>query len=128
MAPLMSISGLGGANPSFAKGGAGEASFSWKYHMHGSDMGTLLMYWMTSDGGSNVDDGTLTRITGDAYQADGSAATSDQIAGQQQTASTSAWKDASIDLSDFFGQTGRVVFLYIKTTQNFRLISLYIYI
>ena len=116
MAPIMSIAGLGGPTPSFTRGGGGEASFSWKYHMHGSDMGTLLMYWMTSDGGSNVDDGTLTRITGDAYQADGSAATSDQIAGQQQTASTDAWKDASIDLSDFFGQTGRVVFLYIKTS------------
>mgnify|MGYP001314466491 CR=1 FL=1 len=119
MAPIMSIAGLGGPQPSFAKGGGGEASFAWKYHMYGSEMGTLLMYWMTSDGGSEVDDGTLTRITGDDYQANGSAAPSDQIAGQQQTdddVSTvaGAWRDASIDLSDFFGKTGRVVFLYIK--------------
>ena len=42
MAPLMSISGLGGASPSFAKGGVGEASFSWKYHMYGSNIGYVL--------------------------------------------------------------------------------------
>lgn len=117
MAPIMSISGLGGPTPSFAKNaGGGEASFAWKYHMHGANMGTLLMYWMTSDGGGQVDDGTLTRITGDAYQADGSAASSDQISGEQQADETSAWKDGSIDLSEFWGETGRVVFLYIKTS------------
>ena len=116
MTPIMSIAGLGGPTPSFAKGGGGEATFSWKYHMHGSNMGTLLMYWMTSDGGAEIDDGTLTLITGDAYQADGSAAPSNQIAGEQQTDETDAWKDASIDLSNFWGETGRVAFLYIKTS------------
>ena len=33
MAPIMSIAGLGGPTPSFARGG-GQASFSWKYHIN----------------------------------------------------------------------------------------------
>ena len=114
MTPFMSIPGIGGPTPSFAKGGKGEASFTWKYHMHGSNMGSLRMYWMTSDGGGQVDDGTLTQITSPEFVAWGSATT--VISGQQQTSSSAAWKAASIDLSEFWGETGRVAFLYIKSS------------
>ena len=118
MTPIMSIAGLGGPTPSFAKGGSGEASFTWKYHMHGSNMGALRMYWMTSDGGGQVDDGTLTQITSPEFVADGSATS--VISGQQQTDETSAWKDGSADLSDYWGQTGRIAFLYYKTPEGYR--------
>ena len=115
MAPFMSIPGLGGPTPSFAKGQAsGEASFTFKYHMYGSNMGALRMYWMTSDGGGQVDDGTLTQITSPEFVANGSATS--VISGQQQTSSSQAWRDGSIDLSEFWGETGRVAFLYIKTS------------
>jgi len=114
MAPLMSISGLGGANPSFAKGGAGEASFSWKYHMYGSNIGYMLCYWKTGGTGS-ISGGTLNRLT---FTADGSS--TDIISGQQQSSETAAWKDASADLVDYLGTTGRIVLLYIKTASSYR--------
>ena len=114
MAPLMSISGLGGANPSFAKGGAGEASFSWKYHMYGSNIGYVLAYWKTGGTGT-VDGGTLNRLT---FTADGSS--TDILSGQQQSSSSDAWKDASADLVDYLGTTGRMVLLYIKTASSYR--------
>ena len=114
MAPLMSISGLGGANPSFAKGGAGEASFSWKYHMYGSNMGSMLLYWKTGGTGS-ISGGTLNRLT---FTANGSS--TDIISGQQQSSNGEAWRDASVDLVDYLGTTGRIVFLYIKTASSYQ--------
>lgn len=107
MTPLMSISGLGGANPSFVKGGA-EASFSWKYHMYGSNMGSVLVYWKTGNTGS-ISGGTLNRLT---FTADGTS--TNILSGQQQSSSSDAWKDASANLGNYIGTTGRIVFLYIK--------------
>ena len=114
MAPLMSISGLGGASPSFAKGGVGEASFSWKYHMYGSNMGYIKAYWKTGGTGT-VDGGTLNELT---FTADGSSTT--MLSGQQQSSSSDAWKDASADLVDYLGTTGRIVLLYFKTSGGYR--------
>jgi len=119
MTPFMGITGLGGPTPSLIKNVSGGAvSFTFKYHMYGSTMGTMRMCWMTSDGGGGVEDGTLTLIQSPDFVANGSATSA--IVGQQQTSGSQAWKDGSLDLSSFYGETGRIVFLYIKTPSGFR--------
>ena len=118
MTPIMSIAGLGGPTPSFTKNaGGGEASFAWKYHMHGNTMGGIKLYWMTSSSSSPVDDGTLNELT---FTRDGTTGQTVIGPGQQQTDETSAWKDGSADLSDYWGQTGRIAFLYYKTPEGYR--------
>ena len=93
-----------------------EASFVWKYHMHGNTMGTLKLYWMTSDGGANIDDGTLNELT---FTADGTTGQT-EIAGEQQNDETADFKDGSVSLNDYSGETGRIVFFYYKTPSGFR--------
>lgn len=109
MAPIMSIAGLGGPQPSFVKGtGAGEASFSLKYYMHGSAVGSWRMYWSDGDYGT----GTLTALEFNAPSDGGDVYF---LTGEKQTASNQAWRSATVDLSQFWGTSGRLVFLYLKT-------------
>ena len=93
-----------------------EASLAWKYHMHGNTMGTLKLYWMTSDGGNNIDDGTLNELT---FTADGTTGQT-ELAGEQTNDETHDWKDASASLNDYAGETGRLVFFYYKTPSGYR--------
>ena len=93
-----------------------EASFAWKYHMHGNTMGVMKLYWMTSDGGNNIDDGTLNELT---FTADGNTGQT-QLYDEQQDDETDDWKDASASLNDYSGETGRLVFFYYKTPSGFR--------
>ena len=93
-----------------------EASFAWKYHMKGNTMGVMKLYWMTSDGGNNIDDGTLNELT---FTADGTSGQT-AISGEQQSEISSAWKDASASLNAYSGETGRLVFFYYKTPSGYR--------
>ena len=93
-----------------------EASFAWKYHMYGNTMGTLKLYWMTSDGGNNIDDGTLNELT---FTADGTTGQT-EIAGEQHTSISDDWHDGSASLNDYAGETGRLVFFYYKTPSGYR--------
>ena len=112
MTPIMSIAGLGGPQPSFAKGGgSGEASFSLKYYMHGDEIGTWRMYWSDGDYGT----GTLTALQFNAPSDGGDVM---YLAGEKQTSDTQAWRSATVDLSQFWGTSGRLVFLYLKTVSN----------
>ena len=92
-----------------------DASFAWKYHMYGDEMGVLKLYWMTSDGGSNIDDGTLNELT---FTADGTSGQT-AISGEQQTSVSADWKEASASLNDYGGETGRLVFFYYKTLDGY---------
>ena len=111
MTPFMSIPGLGGPTPSFAKGKAsGEASFSLKYYMHGSKMGLWRMFW--ADGGYG-DGGT--RYDLKIYApSEGGTGYFDYLNGAKQTASNQAWRPATVDLSPHWGKTGCVVIVYFK--------------
>jgi len=114
MAPFMSIPGLGGPQPSFAKGaGAGEATFSLKYFMHGPEIGTWRMYWSDGDYGT----GTLTTLQ---YTAPSDGGLVYFLSGEKQTSGTQAWRSATVDLSPFWGTSGRLVFLYIKNSTGWQ--------
>ena len=113
MTPIMSISGLGGPTPSFVKGGGGTASFELKYFMHGDQIGTWRMYWSDGDYGT----GTLTALQFNAPTDGGDFM---YLAGEKQTAEGNAWRVATVDLSEFWGQSGRLVFIYIKTASGWR--------
>ena len=47
MTPIMSIAGLGGPTPSFAKGAS--ASFTTSYYQHGAQSGGWRVYWADGD-------------------------------------------------------------------------------
>ena len=114
MAPFMSIPGLGGPTPSFAKGQAsGEASFSLKYYMHGTSIGTWRMYWSDGDYGT----GTLTPLEFNAPSDGGDVYF---LAGEKQTSAGLQWRSATVDLSQFWGTSGRLVFLYLKTVGDWK--------
>ena len=114
MTPIMSIAGLGGPQPSFAKGGgSGEASFSLKYYMHGDEIGTWRMYWSDGDYGT----GTLTPLEFNAPSDGGDVYF---LAGEKQTSASQSWRSATVDLTQFWGTSGRLVFIYIKTVQGWR--------
>ena len=109
MTPFMSIPGLGGPQPSFAKGGgSGEASFSLKYYMHGPEIGTWRMYWSDGDYGT----GTLTPLEFNAPSDGGDVYF---LMGEKQTSASQSWRSATVDLTQFWGTSGRLVFIYIKT-------------
>jgi len=113
MTPFMSIPGLGGPQPSFAKGGSGEASFSLKYFMHGPEIGTWRMYWSDGDYGT----GTLTPLEFNAPSDGGDVYF---LSGEKQTSGTQAWRSATVDLTQFWGTSGRLVFLYLKTSTGWQ--------
>jgi hypothetical protein len=114
MTPFMSISGLGGPQPSFARGaGAGEATFSLKYHMNGENIGTWRMYWSDGDYGT----GTLTPLEFNAPSDGGDVYF---LTGEKQTSDTQAWRSATVNLSQFWGTSGRLVFLYLKTSTGWK--------
>lgn len=92
MAPFMSISGLGGPNSSFTKGGAsGAPFFNWKYYAYGTNIKETNVIWGTTDGTMN-----LLRT----------------ISGQQHTGTGQTWNSYSEDLSAYSGTTGRIYFAY----------------
>ena len=73
--------------------------FNWHYYAYGSNIGTINIYWLKSSNNS------LTQLR--------------SITGQQHTSSTQSWNNYEEDLSNFEGQTGRIVIAY-KTGSSFR--------
>ena len=90
------------------------ATFTYKYYMHGSNIGYFRWYWLS---GTGTFSGTLTRLTG---LADGTSTS--EVAGEKQTNGNQSWKDGSIDLiANGIKGTGRIVLLYAKSlNQGFR--------
>lgn len=107
MTPPLTMLGMSGPVNTFVAGtssgeeGGGTAQISLRYHMYGSDMGTVYLYW---ESGS-----TYTLIWSKA--------------GQQQTSSTNVWRlnDSGTTLDGKAGETGNFVFVYLKGgNQGFR--------
>lgn len=99
MSPPLTMLGMSGPvntlSSAVAEGGAtGTAQISLRYHMYGSDMGTVYLYW---ESGS-----TYTLIWSKV--------------GQQQTSSTNVWRlnDSGTTLDGKAGETGNFVFVYFK--------------
>ena len=90
------------------------ATFTYKYYMHGDDIGFFRWYWSS---GTGTFSGTLTQLTG---LADGSSVL--EVSGEKQTNGNQSWKDGSIDLiANGIKGTGRMVLLYAKSlNQGFR--------
>ena len=83
------------------------ATFTYKYYMHGSDIGYFRWYWSS---GTGTYSGTLTQLTG---LADGTSTS--EVAGEKQTNGNQSWKSGSIDLiANGIKGTGRMVLLYAK--------------
>ena len=124
MTPISSLLGMSGPIPPFTAssggggggGGSTTATFTWKYHMYGANMGGLKIYWKTqqADNATAKSGGTLNELS---FTADGSSVMG--LSGQQQTSAAQAWKSASADLSSYAGETGRIVFLYYKTASGY---------
>ena len=109
MSPFLSVLGTGPI-PLAAREGpssSGSSQMSFQYYMHGTYIGYWNMYW---DNGGTLS-GPLT-FTGNGV----TGLTS--LSGEKQTAANQAWRDATVDLSSYVGQTGRVVWLYIRTTNS----------
>ena len=90
------------------------ATFTYKYYMHGSNIGFFRWYWSS---GTGTYSGTLTQLTG---LADGTSTS--EVSGEKQTNGNQSWKDGSIDLiANGIKGTGRMVLLYAKSNnQGFR--------
>jgi len=90
------------------------ATFTYKYYMHGDDIGYFRWYWSS---GTGTYSGTLTQLKG---LADGSSVF--EVSGEKQTNGNQSWKDGSIDLiANGVKGTGRIVLLYAKSNnQGFR--------
>ena len=109
MSPFLSVLGTGPI-PLAAREGpssSGSSQMSFQYYMHGTYIGYWNMYW---DNGGTLS-GPLT-FTGNGV----TGLTS--LSGEKQTRADQAWRDATVDLSSYVGQTGRVVWLYIRTTNS----------
>ena len=84
------------------------ATFTYKYYMHGNDIGYFRWYWLS---GTGTFSGTLTLLRG---LADGTSTT--EVAGEKQTNGNQSWKSGSIDLiANGIKGTGRMVLLYAKS-------------
>ena len=110
MSPFLSVLGTGPV-PLVTTGGTtaptGGFSMVFDYYMYGEFIGVWLMYWENN--------GTLSGPL--TFTANGvSGLTS--LSGQQQTARGQSWRTASVDLSSYAGQSGRVVWLYYRNTNN----------
>ena len=66
--------------------------YNWSHYAYGSNMGTIILYWL------NDATGTLNQLR--------------SITGQQHTAANQPWDVYSEDLSPYAGQTGRIVYRY----------------
>ena len=113
MSPFISVLGTGPVPlvTAVPTGGTtaptGSFSMVFDYYMYGQYMGVWLMYWENN--------GTLSGPL--TFTANGvSGLTS--LSGQQQTARGQSWRTASVDLSSYAGQSGRVVWLYYRNTNN----------
>ena len=109
MSPFLSVLGTGPI-PLAAREGpssSGSSQMSFQYYMHGTYIGYWNMYW---DNGGTLS-GPLT-FTGNGV----TGLTS--LSGEKQTRADQAWRDATVDLSSYVGQTGRVVWLYIRNTNH----------
>ena len=109
MSPFLSVLGTGPI-PLAARAApvSGDAStMKFQYYMHGNYIVYWNMYW---DNGGTLS-GRLT-FTGNGV----TGLTS--LQGEKQTAANQAWRNATADLSSYVGQTGRVVWLYIRNTNS----------
>ena len=79
--------------------------FEFKYHMYGTHIGTLKLYWQDGENPSTGSLNELTILNGDdettTLQLDGSP-------------SSNAWYKAVAYLTEYHKNTGRIVFLYRK--------------
>ena len=66
--------------------------FEWYYYAYGSNIGVIYIYWLNSSNNSL----NLLR----------------SISGQQHTGTTQSWDEYTEDLSEYAGQTGRIVIAY----------------
>lgn len=92
---------------------APSAIWTYKYYMHGDNIGYFRWYW--SAGTSNS--GTLTLLRGIA---DGSSVL--EVSGEKQSNGNQSWKSGTINLvANGIKGTGRMVLLYAKSlNQGFR--------
>ena len=77
---------------------SGAPFFNWKYYAYGSNINTIYILWVQSNGTQN---------------------TLKTIVGQQQFNSSSSWNSYTEDLSSYSGTTGRIYIAY-KTSSGFR--------
>ena len=83
------------------------ATFTYKYYMHGDDIGYFRWYWSA---GTANGSGTLTLLRGIA---DGTSTT--EVSGEKQTNGNQSWKSGTINLvENGIKGTGRMVLLYAK--------------
>ena len=102
---LSSLSCTGGASTNLT---TPSAIWTYKYYMHGDDIGYFRWYWSA---GTGTYSGTLTWLRGIA---DGSIAT--EVSGEKQTNGNQSWKSGTINLvANGIKGTGRMVLLYAKS-------------
>ena len=91
-----------------------NATFEFYYHMFGLHTGVLKVYWQD---GNKLKPGSLKELTITLHDEGGTTTTS--LSGAQQSSSSDAWKRATADITSTT-QSGKVVFLYYKTSDGFR--------
>jgi len=90
---------------------APTATWTYKYYMHGDDIGFFRWYWSA---GTGTYSGTLTLLTG-TY--DGTSAS--EVSGEHQTNGNQSWKSGTIDLvANGIKGSGRMVLLYAKSANT----------
>jgi hypothetical protein len=109
MSPFLSVLGTGPIPLAAREGPApsNTSQMSFQYYMHGDYIGFWNMYWDNSGTLSGPLTFTANGVTG-----------LQSLSGEKQTAANQAWRNATADLSSYSGQTGRVVWLYIRNTNN----------
>ena len=105
---LSYLSGAGGASTNLT---APTATWTYKYYMHGDDIGYFRWYWSA---GTGTYSGTLTLLKG-TY--DGTFTS--EVSGEKQTNGNQSWKSGTIDLvANGIKGTGRMVLLYAKSNNT----------
>ena len=90
---------------------APTATWTYKYYMHGDDIGYFRWYWSA---GTAFGSGTLTLLTG-IY--DGTSTS--EVSGEKQTNGNQSWKSGTIDLvANGIKGSGRMVLLYAKSANT----------
>jgi len=105
---LSFLSNAGGASTNLT---APTATWTYKYYMHGDDIGYFRWYWSA---GTSLGTGTLTLLRG-IY--DGTSAT--EVSGEKQSNGNQSWKSGTIDLvANGIKGSGRMVLLYAKSANT----------
>ena len=114
MTPFLQVPSFGGGPASTLTASLSApttATFTFKYYMHGDDLGYWRWYWSA---GTGTYSGTLTLLTG-TY--DGTS--TNEVSGEKQTNGNQSWKSGTIDLvANSISGTGRMVLLYSKSANT----------